>query len=89
MTCLVDCCPCTCPPPGLPLPQEFGHALVPADWPVNPGLARWVQVQRRRWQGRQGTPLTPGQESRLLSCGWVLAAVPLRLLCGVLDCMHA
>ncbi|KAL4429599.1 hypothetical protein ABPG77_008648 [Micractinium sp. CCAP 211/92] len=53
--------------------QEFGHAMVPASWPASPGLARWVQVQRRRWRGSQGSPLTPAQESRLLSCGFQFA----------------
>ncbi|KAL4458387.1 hypothetical protein ABPG75_013252 [Micractinium tetrahymenae] len=50
--------------------QEFGHTMVPASWPGNPGLVQWVQAQRRRWQGTQGAPLTPAQQGRLLGCGF-------------------
>jgi hypothetical protein len=48
--------------------QEFGHTNVPFQWAGNPCLASWVVVQRRRWRGDQGAPLSASQHSRLLGC---------------------
>ncbi len=47
--------------------QRFGHCSVPNDWPENPVLARWVQLQRiSRRIGR----LKPGRLARLETLGF-------------------
>ncbi|MEO5348216.1 MAG: Helicase associated domain protein [Magnetococcus sp. YQC-3] len=48
--------------------QVQGHAQVPPNWPDDPGLAEWVQQQRREYlKGR----LEPDAVSRLESVGFV------------------
>lgn len=54
--------------------KEYGHCLVPYNWPVDPSLAQWVKRQRYQYrlktEGKKST-LTPRRESLLSELGFV------------------
>lgn len=53
---------------------EFGHCLVPLDWPLNPPLAHWIKHQRCQFkakvEGRHST-LTEERKEALENIGFV------------------
>lgn len=54
--------------------QQYGHALVPKNYPLNPQLSAWVSTQRKNFKLRQDgkpSPLTLTRVAELDEMGFV------------------